>query len=166
MTDAVADNLVVLFKYTLTDSDGIEIDASGDEPMPYLHGAENIVPGLEREMTGKKVGDAFKVVVPPADAYGEYQEGATQEVAREDFPDGVEIEVGMAFSLEAPDGTDVTIWITDVDNNSISFDANHPLAGEELHFDIEIVGIRAATEEELDHGHPHGPTGTEGHHHH
>ena len=166
MTDVVADKLVVLFNYTLTDSEGNEIDASEGEPMPYLHGADNIVPGLESEMTGKKVGDSFDVVVAPADGYGEYQENAIQTVPRDAFPEGVDIEVGMPFMLEAPDGSLVTIWITDVDNDSIVFDTNHPLAGEELHFAIEITGIREATEEELDHGHPHGPTGNEGHHHH
>ena len=165
MTDVVADNLVVLFTYTLTDSEGVEIDASGDDPMPYLHGADNIVPGLEREMAGKKVGDAFEVVVSPEDGYGEYEEGAMQRVERDAFPADVDIEVGMPFMLEAPDGSLVTIWITDVDDETIAFDTNHPLAGEELHFSIQITGIRAATEEELDHGHPHGPDGTEAHHH-
>lgn len=166
MTDVVADNLVVLFKYVLTDSEGIEIDASGDDAMPYLHGGENIVPGLEREMTGKKVGDKFDVVVAPSDGYGEYQEGGAQQVPRDAFPEGVEIEVGMPFMLEAPDGSLITIWITDVDDETIEFDANHPLAGEELHFSIEITRIREATEDELSHGHPHGPEGTEEHHHH
>lgn len=165
MTDVVADDLVVLFKYTLSDSDGNELDTSGDDAMPYLHGAENIVPGLEREMTGKKVGDAFEVVVAPEDGYGEYQDGAMQRVERNAFPEGVDIQVGMPFMLEAPDGALVTIWITDVDDESVAFDTNHPLAGEELHFAIEITRIRKATDDELDHGHPHGPDGNEGHHH-
>lgn len=165
MTDVVADDLVVLFKYTLRDSDGNELDASGDDAMPYLHGADNIVPGLEREMTGKKVGDTFDVVVAPADGYGVYQDGAVQHVERANFPDGVDIQVGMPFMLEAPDGSLVTIWIVDVDDDMVAFDTNHPLAGEELHFSIEITRIREANEDELEHGHPHGPNGDEGHHH-
>ena len=166
MADVIADNLVVLFKYTLTDSDGIEIDASDDDdPMVYLHGAENLVPGLEREMVGKRVGDKFDVVVAAADGYGEYEAGAAQEVERDVFPEGAEIEVGMPFTLESENGELVTIWITDVDDDSVSFDTNHPLAGEDLHFAIEIVRIREATKEELEHGHPHGPDGDEAHHH-
>lgn len=162
MTDVVADNLVVLFKYTLTDSEGVELDASGDEAMPYLHGADNIVPGLEREMKGKKVGDKFDVVVAAADGYGEYEEGTAQRVPREAFPTQ-EIEIGTPFVLETEDGSLMTIWVTDVDKETIEFDTNHPLAGEDLHFSIEITGIRKATDDELSHGHPHGP---DGHHHH
>ena len=161
MTDVVADKKVVLFQYTLTDADGDEIDASGDEPMPYLHGADNIVPGLEREMAGKKVGDSFQVVVSPEDGYGVCDDAPEQQVERKAFP--LDVEEGMPFMLEADDASVVTIWVTEVTDQWVKFDANHPLAGVELHFDIKITGIRDATEDEIAHGHPHGP---DGHHHH
>ena len=163
MTDVVADNLVVLFKYELTDSDGNVIDASGDDAMPYLHGASNIVPGLEREMSGKKVGDAFDVVVSPADGYGDYEDGLSRRVEREAFPP--DVEVGQMLLLEGPEDHPIPIWVTEMDDDSVEFDMNHPLAGQELHFSIEITRIREATADELDHGHPHGPDGTSGHHH-
>ncbi len=162
MSDIVAENKVVLFNYTLRDSDGNEIDSSDGDPMPYLHGAQNIVPGLEKEMTGKKVGDSFEVVVSPADGYGEVSGAPPQKVERDAFPDGV--EEGMPFMLETPDGGVVTIWVTSVTDSHIEFTTDHPLAGEELHFAIQITGIRDATADEIDHGHPHGPDGHSHHH--
>lgn len=162
MTDVVANKKVVLFKYTLTDSEGEEIDASGDDPMPYLHGADNIVPGLEREMAGKKIGDTFKVVVQPEDGYGEYDDAPQQQVERKAFPP--DVQEGMPFMLEGDDGSLITIWVTEVSDKWVKFDTNHPLAGVELHFDIEITGIRDATPEEIAHGHPHGPDGHSHHH--
>lgn len=164
MTEVVADNLVVLFNYTLTDADGEEIDASDGDPMPYLHGFENIVPGLEEAMTGRAVGDAFTVVVAPEDGYGEYNEEGAMRIARSEYPDD-DLEIGMVVVLESDNGDAHHCWVTDITEDDFEIDMNHPLAGEELHFAIEIVGIRAATAEELDHGHPHGVDGTDAHHH-
>lgn len=162
MSETVENNKVVIFHYTLKDSEGIEIDASGDEPMAYLHGAQNIVPGLEREMAGKRVGDSFDVVVEPADGYGESSGAPDQAVERDAFPDGV--QEGMPFMLQGDDDSIVPIWVTEVTSDLVKFTTDHPLAGEQLHFSIQITGIRAATESELDHGHPHGPDGHDHHH--
>ena len=161
MADVVADNKVVLFNYTLTDAEGEEIDSSEGDPLPYLHGASNIVPGLEREMTGKKVGDAFQVVVPPTQGYGDLSDEPEQEVPRNVFPP--DVEEGMPFVLEGEDGSLLTIWITEVTDETVRFGTDHPLAGVELHFDIQITEIRDATEEEIEHGHPHGPGGAHDH---
>lgn len=164
MTNTVQDNKVVLFKYTLRNSEGAELDTSGDESMPYLHGASNIVPGLEEAMSGKKVGESFNVVIPPENGYGMRQEDAVHEAPRDAFPDDIEVKPGMQFALEGPDGSAVPIFITQVSDQTVQFDTNHPLAGQQLHFDIEITGVREPTSEELDHGHPHGPEGQSAHH--
>ena len=157
---------VVLFHYTLTNDSGETLDSSRerDEPMPYLHGSGNIVPGLEQQMVGKTVGDTFVAVVAPADAYGERSSGPPQEVPRADFPPGANIEVGVSFSVQGDDGP-FMVWVVAVDDNTISLDTNHPLAGQTLRFDVEITAIRDATPDELTHGHPHGPDGKGGHHH-
>jgi FKBP-type peptidyl-prolyl cis-trans isomerase SlyD len=163
MADLVAAEKVVSFHYTLRDKDGAVLDASeGGEPMSYLHGAENIVPGLEQAMSNKKVGDKFDVTVAPKDGYGERVEGHAV-VPRSAFPDDVELEVGMRLVAEGEDGEAFPIWIAALAGDQVTIDPNHPLAGVELHFEVEIAAIRAATPEELEHGHPHGPGG---HHHH
>lgn len=163
MPDVISDETVVIFHYHLKNEAGDTLDKSGDSPMPYLHGAQNIVPGLEKEMTGKKAGDSFSAVVPPEEGYGPRHEGGIQQVPREAFPADVEIEPGMPFMLQTEQGQMVTIWIVDVADDQIKFDTNHPLAGETLHFDVEIVELRDATDEELEHGHPHGLDGTAAH---
>jgi FKBP-type peptidyl-prolyl cis-trans isomerase SlyD len=160
------DGKVVSIHYTLRDDDGDEIDSSADgEPLEYLHGAGNIVPGLEAAMAGRKVGDKFKVDVAPADGYGEVEEDQVRAVPRTDFPDGVEPEIGMQLFARGPDGNPMPVWVVSADDEEVVLDANHPLAGETLHFEVEVVAIRAASAEEIDHGHPHGPDG-HGHHHH
>ena len=154
----ITNHKVVSFHYTLTNDQGTIIDTSaGGEPMPYLHGEENIVPGLELAMEGKSVGDKLKVSLESADAYGEFDPAMVEIVSAELF-DGVDnIEVGMEFQAELPDGEGVQIVrITDVDGDNITVDGNHPLAGQNLHFDVEITDIRDATAEELEHGHVHG----------
>jgi len=159
---AVADGKVVTFHYTLTNDAGEVIDSSrGGSPMPYLHGGQNIVPGLEKELAGKKVGDALKAVVIPEEGYGAHDPELVQDVPRDAFPADAPLEVGMQFMAESPRGP-VPLWITDIDGDTITIDQNHPLAGETLHFDVEITEIRDASAEEIQHGHPHGP---EGHHH-
>lgn len=161
----VADGKVVLFHYTLTDDDGAVLDTSRDrgEPMPYLHGARNIVPGLESQMTGRSVGDRFDAAVPPDQGYGEHNGMAPQAVPRSEFPDDLPLREGMQLMAQAESGQHIPIWISSVEADTIYIDMNHPLAGKTLHFDIEITGIRDATADEQAHGHPHGP---DGHHHH
>lgn len=156
---------VVTFHYTLTNPAGEVLDTSREsgQPLPYLHGAQNIVPGLEAQMEGKKVGDTFKAEVAPADGYGEYMEEGLMKVPRDAFPEGMPIEAGMQFVAQGPDGMAIPVVIKTVGFMEITVDANHPLAGVTLNFDIEITDIRDASAEEKVHGHVHGPGG---HHHH
>ena len=161
----VAADKVVSFHYTLTDDDGEEIDSSeGDDPMMYLHGAENIVPGLENALLGKRAGDRFDVKVAPRDGYGERDERAIHQVSRDQFPEGMPVQPGVQIEAQDPDSeSSIPAWITAVEGNKVTIDFNHPLAGVTLHFVGEITAVRDASAEELAHGHPHGP---DGHHHH
>jgi FKBP-type peptidyl-prolyl cis-trans isomerase SlyD len=160
--DRIGSGKVVVMKYTLTDQAGKVLDESGDEGMDYLHGGENIVPGLEKQLEGRAVGDKLKAVVSPAEGYGE-REGDSQKVPRSAFPDDTDIEVGMQFVAEDSDGEPMPVWVVGVTPQEVEIDANHPLAGITLTFDVEIVSIRQGTDDEIAHGHPHGP---DGHHHH
>ena len=162
-----ADGNVVTFHYTLRDDDGDIIDSSaGGEPMDYLHGHGGIVPGLEKEIAGKGAGDKFKVAVAPKDGYGEVEGPGPRAVPRDAFPDDMEIEEGMQFFVPTKSGDPVPVWVMGFQGKDVLIDTNHPLAGETLHFEVEIVGVRAATKEEIAHGHPHGPDGHgHGHHH-
>ena len=145
---------VVSFNYKLTDDDGNTIDSSeGCAPLSYLHGYENIIPGLESALEGVAVGYSANVVVEPADAYGDIDEEAVFEVGRDKFPPEMELAPGMQFAGETPSG-DVPLTIMQVNDDSIIVNANHPLAGERLHFDVEVIDIREATDEELQQGHP------------
>ncbi|MFJ4650078.1 peptidylprolyl isomerase [Nocardia sp. NPDC088792] len=147
---------VVSIEYTLTDDADEVLDTSvGDTPLVYLHGADNIVPGLERALHGKTVGDEVNVVVEPEDAYGEFEAELVSVVDRSMF-DLDELEAGMQFEAEAPDGDTQIVTIVDVDGDDVTIDGNHPLAGQRLHFAVKVVDVRDATEEELTHGHPHG----------
>jgi FKBP-type peptidyl-prolyl cis-trans isomerase SlyD len=153
---------VASFHYTLKDDDGNTIDSSvGQEPLPYLHGAGNIVPGLERELEGKKTGDKLSVIVKPADGYGELNESLVQELPKTMFAGVDDIEAGMEFHAETDNGQQM-VTVTKVEGDSVIIDGNHPLAGKNLHFDIEVTDVREASPEELEHGHVHGPGG---HHH-
>ena len=156
MSLMIAKNSVVSLKYTLTDDPGKVLDSSdGTKPMVYLHGAGNIVPGLEKALAGKTEGDAFKVRVEPAEAYGEVVPNGVKTIERSAF-EGVDVvEVGMAFQAQAPDGSEQHIMVTKVEGDSVTIDINHPLAGVALNFDIKILSVREATKEELDHGHTH-----------
>lgn len=165
MASTAGDGKVVSIHYTLKDDDGDVVDSSsGGEPLDYLHGAGNIVPGLEAAMIGRGIGDKFKVTVAPADGYGEVVGGGPRAVPRSAFPDEVELEEGMQFFVRGPDGEPFPVWVAGVKGDEVLIDANHPLAGENLNFEVEVVGIRDATKEEVEHGHPHGPDG-HGHHH-
>lgn len=156
MTLLVGDNLVVSMHYTLKDNEGNVIDTSaGAEPLTYLHGAGNIIPGLEKALVGKTQGDSLQVSVEPAEGYGELQPELIQVVDRAAFEGIDNIEAGMAFQAQSPDGNIQRIVVRSVDGDQVTVDGNHPLAGADLHFDVEITSVRAATEEEVAHGHPH-----------
>lgn len=162
---AIADGHVVVLNYTLRSSSGEVIDASTkEEPLAYLHGADNIVPGLEQALTGKTAGYTGKVIVEPADGYGEREDIAPQAVPRAAFPSDVKLFVGMQLMAEGPNQEHAPIWIAGIDGEQILVDSQHPLAGETLDFDVEVLAVRKATAEEEHHGHPHGPDG-HGHHH-
>ena len=157
----VSENAVVSIHYTLKDDNGATVDSSiGKEPLSYLHGRKNIISGLENALTGKNVGDKLNVTIPPEEAYGNYDEALIQVLPREAFGGVEDIQVGMQFYSESPEGVQM-ITIKEVNGDQITVDANHPLAGQTLHFDVEIMGVREATPEELQHGHVH-----DGSHHH
>lgn len=157
----ITNNMVVSMNYTLKDKQGEVIDASGDEPLQYLQGFQNIIPGLEAALAGLKIGDKKQVVISPEDGYGSYNDELKVVIAKEQFSQGEEPEVGMLVQLDSPQGP-MMAQITAIEDSTVHLDLNHPLAGEELHFDVEITGIREASQEEISHGHPHGPGG---HHH-
>ena len=152
-------NKVVSFDYTLKDSDGNQLDSSeGAEPLTYLHGAGNIIPGLEDALNGKAAGDQVTAVIGPEDAYGQHDEGMLASVPRENL-EGIEnIEIGMQLQAETPEGPQVVV-VVGVDDEAVTIDANHPLAGVTLHFDVTLTEVRNATDEEIEHGHAHGADG-------
>lgn len=154
----IAPRCVAYFHYTLTNDAGEVLDSSeGREPLAYLHGAGNIIPGLERAMEGHEAGDAFSVDVEPEDGYGPRVPALVQQVPRNQFPE-MDLEPGMRFSTESNRGP-MTVVITEVAEDLVTVDGNHPLAGERLHFAIEVAEVREATTEEVLHGHVHGADG-------
>lgn len=158
----ISKHKVVAIDYTLTGPDGAVLDSSeGREPLAYLHGAGNIIAGLEAELEGKTRGDKLDVTVAPAEGYGERNEALIQQVPRSMFEGVDKIEPGMRFNAMSDAGPRVVV-VTAVDDDGITIDGNHPLAGMELHFAVTVMDVRDATEEELEHGHVHGAGG---HHH-
>ena len=146
---------VVQIDYTLKNSDGEVLDTSeGREPLPYLHGAGNIIPGLEAALDGKSSGDQVNAVIEPEKAYGLRDENQIGKVARSDLEGVGDISVGIQLQAQTPEGPRIVV-VTDMDDESVTIDANHPLAGETLHFDVTVGDVRDATPEELEHGHPH-----------
>lgn len=159
----IANNSVVSIEYTLKDDEGNILDTSeGREALSYIHGASNIIPGLENALTGKTTGEELSVTVSPAEGYGQRNEQLTQVVTRDLFGSIENIEVGMQFHGQSPNEQPIIITVTGIEGDNITIDGNHPLAGINLNFDVKIVDVRDATAEELEHGHVHGP---EGHHH-
>ena len=159
--DTVQDGLVVSMDYKLT-VDGEVLDSSEDAgPLQFLAGYGNIVPGLEREMAGMKIGESKDVVVAPADGYGEFDEEAFMEVPRNEFPTDLQLEEGIELNVTDEDGQNQYARVENITDESVRLDFNHPLAGAELHFTVKVVALRDPTKEELDHGHVH----EEGHHH-
>jgi FKBP-type peptidyl-prolyl cis-trans isomerase SlyD len=154
---------VVGIGYTLRDAQNQFVDASpGTEPLVYLHGHENILPGLERVLEGKSEGDVFTVTLTAADAYGERDEHLIVQVPLENFEGAGAVNAGMQFEADTPDGFRV-VTVTQVEGSTVTVDANHPLAGMDLTFDVTVVSVREASPEEISHGHPHH---AHGHHHH
>ncbi|MGY6276861.1 FKBP-type peptidyl-prolyl cis-trans isomerase [Methylomonas sp. MgM2] len=157
----ITDSAAVSFHYTLTNADGKQLDSSrGEEPLVYLHGAGNIISGLEAALAGKSAGDKFNVSIPPADAYGELVPDMVQVVSKQMF-EGMDVEVGMQFHADVSHGAGI-ITVTEINGDDVTIDGNHPLAGETLIFDVEVVDVRPATADEIAHGHVHGAGG---HHH-
>jgi FKBP-type peptidyl-prolyl cis-trans isomerase SlyD len=155
----IAENTAVSFHYTLTNDAGEVIDSSsGREPLAYLHGAGSIVPGLESAMQGRAPGDRFEVRVVAEEGYGQRHEGMVQRVPRSAFQGVERIELGMQFQARGPQGA-MSVTVAEVSEDEITVDGNHPLAGQNLNVAIEVVSVRAASEEELAHGHVHGPGG-------
>lgn len=153
-------NKVVSFDYTLTDENGAVIDTSnGKQPLAYLHGRGNIIPGLERALEGKSEGQSVSIAVPPNEGYGQRDEKMVQSVPRSAFRGVENIQPGMQFQAQGPQGGPRLVSVVGVDNDNVRIDANHPLAGKTLHFDVKIISIRDATAEELQHGHAHGEGG-------
>jgi len=158
----IIDKSVALIHYTLKNDDGEVLDTSeGRDPLAYLHGAGNIVPGLESELDGKAVGESIEVRVEPKDGYGEKVDDMIQTVPRDKMPEGIELQVGMQLQAQTPEGHAQVVTIVGLTNTDVTLDGNHPLAGVALNFAVEVVEVRQATEEELTHGHVHGAGGHE-----
>ena len=159
----IAAHKVVTIDYTLTDDAGQVIDSSeGGEPLAYIQGIGNIIPGLEAALEGKKAGDSLKVSIAPAEGYGERDDSLKQAVPRQMFETPEEIQVGMQFHTMTEDGNVMVVTVVETSAETVTVDANHPLAGQNLNFDVTVKDVREATSEELEHGHVHGAGG---HHH-
>jgi len=156
MLEKIENGAVVSLAYTLRLTNGEVIDFSeDDEPLEYLHGAENIVPGLERQLTGLKVGDKKKVEVEAADGYGAYDPEDVEVVDRDKLPKDIHLKLGMFLAVGDEEGNLSEAYVREVTPKKVTLDFNHPLAGQKLLFDVQVVNIREATADELAHGHPH-----------
>lgn len=153
--DTVQKNMVVSMEYTLH-VDGEKIDSSdGQDPLQFLAGHGNIISGLEREMMGMKVGDSKDVKIQPAEAYGEFDENAFMQVPRDQFPKDMQVEEGLELTVRDDSGQSRYARVDAVEGENVTLNFNHPLAGDELQFNIKVVGLREPTDEELEHGHVH-----------
>ncbi|MBL4773264.1 MAG: peptidylprolyl isomerase [Alcanivoracaceae bacterium] len=151
----IADKNVVNIIYTLTDNDENIIDKSIDGNFSFLIGAGNIIKGLEKNLMGKVTGNKFDVSIDPIDGYGEYNKSLLHKVPRTQFPADMKIEAGMQFQGQTPDGQMTVVKVTEVKNDDVFVDNNHPLAGVQLNFAVEITSVREASKSELEHGHVH-----------
>jgi FKBP-type peptidyl-prolyl cis-trans isomerase SlyD len=159
----IAQDKVVLIHSTLTNEEGKTLDSSaGGEPLAYIHGQGNIIPGLEKALEGKQAGDKLTVKVEPAEGYGERDDRMVQQVPRRQFG-GANVQPGMQFHAQTSQGHTRVVTVTGVVGDMVTVDGNHPLAGEHLTFEVEVTEVREASAEEMEHGHVHGPGG---HHHH
>jgi len=156
----IADQKVVTLDYSLKDNEGKLIDSSeGRGDFVYLHGARNIVPGLESALEGKTAGDEVSVSVLPEEGYGERDNELLQTVPKDMFEEGADINVGMQFHAQSPEGEMMIVTVVELEGEEVIVDGNHPLAGVPLNFDVKVVDIRDASAEELEHGHAHGADG-------
>lgn len=157
MSLTIADEHAVSIHYTLKNNAGEVLDSSeGSEPLVYLHGFGNIIPGLEEALLGRKAGDSLQVTVQPENGYGEVVDELRQVVSVDMFQGVEQIEVGQMFETQSQDGHIMLVTVTAIEDGQVTIDANHPLAGEVLHFDVTVEEVREATEDELEHGHIHG----------
>lgn len=151
----IAANNVVTMHYTLRDPEGEVLDSSeGREPLAYLHGHGNIIPGLEKQLEGKSAGESLEAHVPSAEAYGEHNPQRVVQASRSQFPQDVELKPGMRFQAETQQGPQVAV-VTGIEGDTVTVDTNHPLAGVDLKFAVDVVEVREATPQELEHGHVH-----------
>jgi FKBP-type peptidyl-prolyl cis-trans isomerase SlyD len=158
----IAADSVVLIHYTLKDDQGQVLDSSaGGDPLAYIQGHGNLVPGLEKALEGKTTGDRIEVTLPPAEGYGARSEELVQRVPKRQLQGSGQIKKGMQFRAQTDEGLRV-FTVTAMVGDMVTLDGNHPLADQTLHFDVEVTDVREATPEELEHGHVHGPGG---HHH-
>lgn len=158
----VSEKKVITIHYTGKLGDGSVFDSSeGKEPLEFLYGVGMIIPGLEEGMKGMNVGDKKTIEVPSDKAYGPRMDEAQQEVPKDQFPEDITLEVGMQLAAEGPQGV-IPVIVAEIKDDVVIVDFNHPLAGKDLTFDVEVIDVRDATPEELEHGHSHGPGG---HHH-
>lgn len=154
-TDTITDGKVVSLSYVLTVDGQVVSQTEADEPLEYLHGAENIIPGLEAALTGKRVGDKINVTLAPDDAYGEYDEDEIEEIDRDEMPESEVLEEGMLVEVEDEDGFVYVATVTELSDDTVVLDFNPPLAGKTLTYDVEVLHIREANDDEIAHGHPH-----------
>jgi FKBP-type peptidyl-prolyl cis-trans isomerase SlyD len=160
----IKNGTVVDLAYTLTNSKGKVLDrADANEPLTYLQGTQQIIPGLENALEGLSKGAKKKVTIAPAEAYGEVDPALRMTLKRSQFPGDAELEQGMQFQTRGNGGQEMVFTVESIQGDTVTVDGNHPLAGQTLHFDVEVLSVRDATEEEKAHGHAHGP---DGHHHH
>jgi len=153
----VNDGQVVSMEYTLKVDGEVADTSQGREPLEFVHGAGNIIPGLEREMVGMAVGDSKDVLVAAVDGYGEEDDNAFMDVPREQFPEEIPMKIGTEIQVQNQAGQPMYARIDTIGVKSVRLDFNHPLAGKELHFSVKVVGLRDATPEEKEHGHVHAP---------
>ena len=158
----IKENSVVNIHYTLTNDAGEVLDSSsGKEPLMYMHGHNNLIPGLEDQLVGKKEGDKFNADVEAEDAYGLHHEEAIQQIPLSALANIPNLEVGMQLQASTDQGP-VAVRVAEINDEHVVLDGNHPLAGQRLHFAVEVMSVRDATPSELEHGHAHGG---DGHHH-
>lgn len=161
---AIGPNKVVTMNFTLTDDKGNVLDTTDKGgPFSYLSGNQQILPKLEQAVNEMIIGSKKNIKLNAADAYGEYKEEVVQVVGKENFPQDIDLQIGMTYMAKSPEGEPMPFSITSIEGEEITIDFNHPLAGLDLNFDVELLDVRDATTEEISHGHVHGPGG---HHHH
>lgn len=151
----ISEKKVVTLDYTLKDNDDQIIDESKNGEFAYLHGAKNIIPGLEDALLDKKSGDSLSVSIDPKDGYGEHVPSMIQVVSLEMFDDPEQVSVGQQFHAQSDEGHDIMITVAKIEDGQVTIDGNHPLAGVHLNFDVTVIDVRDATEQELEHGHVH-----------